>query len=301
MADRCVFVMGPARSGTTILAQLINGSDRAFLTTEGYYFLAQDCLDFRRWYNEQHRGFGNQVSKTSYAPNFGHRGETEWWKWLARASEHYELVGDKMAFSDAGRCLPNSIEFMDFFESRFFRSKYIFTFRDPVQSVLSSVGLWKKDPVAAVVGWASFVKLWADFIRVFPATVTLLLEQLDAGKVGEIGDFLGLDLTRSTRLLDPREQRQHQPQESECGEFISRVAPLLQMIFSEIKEAVSMDRILLQADQKRTHLDGWNYPPGKSSSEIAIATTPVGRAWNLADRLVSDLQEQGAGSSSLPS
>ena len=42
------------------------------------------------------------------------------------------------------------------------------------------------------------MKLWADCIRVFPSTMTVLLEELGASKVAEIGDFLGLDLSEST-------------------------------------------------------------------------------------------------------
>src|SRR5262249_37504071 len=100
IAHRCAFVIGPGRSGTTILAQIINGNDRAFLTTEANHFEAANCPDFRSWYNEKHVGFGNQICKMSYAPNFVQGGEQEWWKWLARAAEHFDLVGDKVAISD---------------------------------------------------------------------------------------------------------------------------------------------------------------------------------------------------------
>ena len=255
IANRCAFVMGPARSGTTILAQVINGNDRAFLTTEAFYFWAEKYPEFRSWYNEQHVCFGNQVSKISYAPNFGGQGEQEWWKWLARAAEHFDLVGDKLAFTNVQLEPLTATDFMAFHETRFFRSKYIFIFRDPVQSVLSAANLWNGDPVALALGWAQFTKLWADFIRVFPFTMTVLLEDMGTTKVAEIGDFLELDLSESARLLDPREQRRHQPDASKCGEFAGRVAPVLGMIFSEIKESVTMERVFLQADQKRVRVD----------------------------------------------
>jgi hypothetical protein len=293
IANRCAFVVGPARSGTTILAQVINGSDRAFLTTEAHYFWAEKHPDFRSWYNEQHLGFGNQVSKISYAPNFGHQGEHEWWKWLARAAEHFDLVGDKLAFTNVQLESMTSTDFMAFHETRFFSSKYIFIFRDPVQAVLSAASLWNGDPVALALGWAQFAKLWADFIRVFPFTMTVLLEDLGPTKVAEIGGFLEIDLSESARLLDAREQRRHEPDASRCGEFAGRIAPVLRMIFSEIKESVTMERVFLQADQKRVRVDQAGRLLGRSRPEIAVVTTPVGRAWNLAHQLISELQEEG--------
>ncbi len=292
IAGRCAFVLGPARSGTTILAQMINASSRAFITTEAFYCLAENHTDFRRWYNDQHRRFENQVSKTSYAPNFGYSGEHEWWKWLARAAEHFDVVGDKMAFADAHPQIIDPARLMEFFEARFFGSKFLFIFRDPVQSVLSAVDLWNRDPVALVLGWAHVVKLWADFIRIFPNTMTVLLEELDRSKIAAIGDFLDLDLSESAKLLDPREQRRHDPEQSGREEFTRRITPLLQMIFGEIKESITMERVFLQADQKRARLDEPRHLLGSGRPEIAVVSTPVGRAWNLAHRLMSDLEDE---------
>ena len=242
-------MLGPARSGTTILAQIVNANDKAFLTTEANFYLASAYPHFRDWYNDQHRAFDNQVSKSSYAPNFAYPGQEEWWHWLLGAAGYFELVGDKMAFSS--EYLFDSSQFMSFFESRFYNSKYIFTFRDPVQTILSAAALsWVKEPVAPMIAWASVVKMWADFIRVFPQTMTILHSELDESKIAEIGSFLGLDLSESARLLDDRERRVHKPEDFELGAFAARVAPLLQMIFSEIKATVEMKRVLLQSDQK---------------------------------------------------
>lgn len=216
IANRCAFVIGPARSGTTIVAQIVNAHYRAFLTTEANYYLAGSYPDFRDWYNSQHRTFGNQASKSTYAPNFGYPGQGEWWRWLGYAADYFDLVGDKMAFTDYHTNSDHKDELMDFFETRFFESKYVFIFRDPVQTLLSSASLWSKDPRSVISSWASVVKLWADFIRIFPCTMTVLLAELDAAKIAEIGAFLGLDLSGSARLLDQREQRLHQPEENEA-------------------------------------------------------------------------------------
>jgi hypothetical protein len=295
IADRCAFVIGPARSGTTILAQVINASERAFMTTEAFFHRAGGHPAFRDWYNAQHRMFGNQVCKSTYAPDFGAPGEVSWWGWLSGAAEHFDLVGDKLAFSHLNLDELDHHRIQGFYESRFFQSRYVFAFRDPVQSLLGCAALGFTEAPSLIRGWGTIVKLWADMTRVFPSTMTVLLEDLDAAKVAEIGAFLGLDLTESVRLLDPREQRRHRAQDVAWGEAVARISPLLNMIYGEIKDTVRMHRVLLQADQKRDRPDGSRRVPGSSSSEVAVVSTPVGRAWNLADQLVNGIARMQEG------
>lgn len=289
IADRCAFVIGPARSGTTILAQLINASDRAFLTTEALFHRASIFGPFRDWYNGQHRVFRNQICKSTYAPDFASPDCNSWWEWLTGASQHFDIVGDKLAFTHRHFDEMPARRIQEFYESRFFPSRYVFVFRNPVQSLLGSAVLGFDDARALIRGWGEIVMLWADMIRVFPSTMTVLLEELDAARVEEIGTFLGLDLSASARLLDAREQRSHRPRDVAWGEAVTRIAPLLNMIYGEIRETVAMDRVLLQADQKRDRPDGSPGIPGSSSSNIAVVSTPIGRAWNLADELVRGL------------
>ena len=280
-------MIGPARSGTTILAQLINASDRAFMTTEAFFHREGGPRAFRDRYNGQHLEYGNQVCKSSYAPNFAPGNRDAWWQWLTGAAGHYDLVGDKLAFTYHHFEETPPERTRDFYENRFFRSKYLFVFRDPVQALLGCSVLGMTDGLSLVRGWATMVKLWADMIRIFPSTMTVLLEDLNAAKVGEIGDFLGLDLAGSARLLDPREQRRHRSRDISWGEAVVRVGPLLQMIYGEMKDAIRMDRVMLQADQKREPMarpgDGRPNP----TLNVAMVSTPLGRAWNLADQLLT--------------
>jgi hypothetical protein len=292
IADRCAFVIGPARSGTTILAQLINANERAFMTTEACFYRGDDRRAFRDRYNEQHRTFGNQVCKSTYAPDFAGPGEDSWWEWLARAAGYFDLVGDKLAFTNRHFDEIDHGRIQDFYEKRFFTSRYIFVFRNPIQSLLGCSALGITDPPSLIRGWGTIVKLWADMIRVFPSTMTILLEELDAAKVAEMGAFLGIDLAGSVRLLDPREQRRHRPQDVAWGETVARVSPLLRMIYGEIKDTLRMERVLLQADQKCEQLAGFPQSPRGRSLNVALVSTPVGRAWNLADLLVSGFEER---------
>ena len=62
------------------------------------------------------------------------------------------------------------------------------------------------------------------------------------------------------------------------------------MIFGEIKESLTMRRVFLQSDQKRVRLDQGGHLLGRGRPEIEVVTTPVGRAWNLAHQLISELK-----------
>ena len=150
IADRCAFVVGPARSGTTILrrsSMAMTGLSSRLKRT----FRGPEAPGFSYVVQREAPWFRKPGIESLLWPNFGHRGELEWWKWLARAAEHFDLVGDKLAFANDQHLSLSFTELMAFFETRFFRSKYIFIFRDPVQSVLSSSRLWDGDPVA--VAW----------------------------------------------------------------------------------------------------------------------------------------------------
>jgi hypothetical protein len=102
-------------------------------------------------------------------------------------------------------------------------------------------------------------------------------------------------LSASARLLDAREQRRHEIDAGKYHEFAGRVAPVLQMLFGEIKESLTMERVFLQSDQKRARVDDAGILLGRSRPEIAVVTTPVGRAWNLAQQLINELQDAGSG------
>ena len=142
IAPQAIFIMGFARSSTTITSEIINSSPEVLLLGEANWYIPNSHPRFRDWYNAKHRQFGTQITKCSYAPDFIPRAEHSWWESIELAASFYQLVGDKMAFSSHHFQLTEPRQIQAFFEARFFTSRYIFMIRDPVQTMLSAAQLF---------------------------------------------------------------------------------------------------------------------------------------------------------------
>lgn len=189
--------------------------------------------------------FDNQVSKPTYAPDFIPGINHRYYDWLLAASDHYDLIGDKMAFSSIhfGYCAPNDI--MAFYEARFFASRYVFTLREPVQNLLSCLKLIGKDDAVSLrtlmVAWLDFIKFWADWIRTFPHTLTLA-GALDKQKVQQLLGFLSIESPDAWLLLDDEERRLH----LDAGRYedLALHADALSDIYQHALAAITDDTVL---------------------------------------------------------
>jgi hypothetical protein len=66
--ERGLFVIGAARSGTTILQNALNHSPAIFLFGEPNLHLETGEGNFAARYNEMHRSWSNQKTKSTYCP-----------------------------------------------------------------------------------------------------------------------------------------------------------------------------------------------------------------------------------------
>ena len=67
---KAVFIVGFARSSTTVTLQILNAAKNAFILGEANFYLPNAEARFRDWYNRMHIEFNNQITKSSYAPDF---------------------------------------------------------------------------------------------------------------------------------------------------------------------------------------------------------------------------------------
>jgi hypothetical protein len=279
LAEKCVFIVGFGRSKTTITLELLNCASNALILSEANFFLDDHGEKFSTWYNNQHRDFGNQRTKSSHAPAFLPDEPHTWWQWLASAAQFYDCIGDKIAFSDyhLGKAPPDT--FRPFYEARFLKSRYIFLLRNPVDVLLSGAKLMSiVDDVGMnrlCAAWLDFMELWADFVRVFPLTLTIICERFGEGTVEQLEAFTGLDLGDARLLISPANTRQHKL----TGKFptLARVKVQLEELYAEAVVAADENHVLWQAEQKRNA--SANDSRGEELGWIAMTSHPIGRLW----------------------
>ncbi|MHC4179760.1 MAG: hypothetical protein ACYSWU_19805, partial [Planctomycetota bacterium] len=120
-----VFIVGNARSGTTILFKCINLAKDVYLLGEGNLYANHGNPEFRSSYNETHEHLRNPRAKGFFLPEppVSLQGGMAYMAWLAR---HYRYVGDKLAFGVG--CtrdgVPHQDAFFEFQTRYFFLAKY---------------------------------------------------------------------------------------------------------------------------------------------------------------------------------
>ncbi len=279
IADRCLFIVGFARSNTTITLEMLNCADNALLLGEAGFFLQNHGPRFSDWYNDQHKRFLNQITKSSYAPDFIPNGPHEWWQWLDHASKFYDCIGEKIALSHYHLEESPPDNFRAFHEARFLSSRYIFMLRNPVDALLSSAKLMgistDGDMTVLCIAWLDYLQLWSDSIRVFPRTITLVVERFSEETVSDLEAFTGLDLGDARLLISPANRRVHKL----TGEFttVGCFRAELEAIYADAIEAVDENRALWQAEQKRTPTA--NDTAGNADRMVAMTSRPLGRLW----------------------
>jgi len=254
------------------------------------FYADNNNFRFVDWYNQQHVNFGNQASKATCIPDFLPDHNHTWWEWLLAASSYYQTLGDKMAFGAYHFDTVDPGRIRAFFEARFFDARYIFTVRDPITTMLSNarlVGITDNSEMKRyIIAWLKYIQLWADWVRVFPNTLTLIAEELDGLTINEIEGFIGLSLNGAEKLLDKEEQRNHIPRHAFPA--LSDVSDELRTIFDFVKQALRSDRVLWQADQKRDlRLQDTRQ---SETASIRLSPQPIGQAWAMSRSLFDRLQ-----------
>lgn len=182
--ERGLFIIGAARSGTTILQNALNDSRDIFLFGEPKFHHDPGTPDFAARYNAMHRSLGNQENKSTYCPAFS-PDDAPWHEYLAHCADLYRYVGCKIAINPQGAALDNR-QLFDFHSRHFYRSRYLFTFRNPVEVCISTRGL--AEYTGAVVasyeqalhGFLVVMALYLRMLRNLPWVTVLFHEEIGA-------------------------------------------------------------------------------------------------------------------------
>lgn len=157
-----LFILGHARSGTTIIADLLNSDDRVLLLYEAHMFESHWNPRFVSNFNLHHRQAAVFKAKGKFLPSRfdGKKPEAV----LQELGAHYDFIGEKVAIGPlSGLASQAATAVLDYYLSYHLDASYILTFRAPLDSLFSLQKIFPQVSLAYLLqGWLlSFIELAA--------------------------------------------------------------------------------------------------------------------------------------------
>jgi hypothetical protein len=251
LGDKGLFIVGNARSGTSILLDCFNLSPEIFLLGEANVFLHHRLADFAGWFNRQHVGFKNRRGKGTYLPP-PIAAESGGMAALGRMGAFHRYVGEKIAFGPHGTVQGQSYQeaFFAFHARYFYASKYFLILRVPAESIWSMAKLFPgKSPRECYECWVRSLKVQLDLLHTLPNVYMVLFEDLKAATFAMVNALLGTridvgagilrdDHKRSTLASDrlPAELSSYQSLNDQCT-----------AVYQDVRDAFSPETLTFKA------------------------------------------------------
>lgn len=196
-----LFVVGCARSGTTILARALNHSPEVMLLEEPNFSFNQHIEDFTAFFNGLHRSMGNARMKGTYvrppvAPESGPLAL------LLRLAQEHRLVGEKVAIGPHHYGANWENVFLEFHARYFYRSPHLLILRSPAETIWSMQKMFPDRQLDALFStWLRAISLSIDVYRVLHDARIVFFEDISAEWYSRIGKLLDLELQIPESML----------------------------------------------------------------------------------------------------
>ncbi len=258
LGDRAVFIIGFARSGTTILQNILNASADFFLFGEPNFHCDPGTHDFGARYNAMHRAWRNQPTKSSFCPPVI-LGDAAWWMYLTRLADMHRFVGAKIVINPTDGQTGIDALFV-FHCQNFYRARTIFAFRNPRSALFSIQGLSRlqgceEASVDLILGsYVRVIGLYIHMLRTQPHVCAVFHEEGPTAILDRVADFTGEATLRTFRpYYDSTRVRNY------CDARLSpiplRRLALVEDLYLELRKAVAEGPELVQLDQNDGHLE----------------------------------------------
>ncbi|HET6879803.1 MAG TPA: hypothetical protein VFI31_06600 [Pirellulales bacterium] len=185
-----LFILGAARSGTTILTRCLNRGREIMLLEEPSFYLNAHTTDFVGYFNELHASMGNRPMKGTYLapPLMPEPGPLAT---LLRLGRDYRFVGEKAAVGPHDYPPEWPRRYLDFQAKYFLRAKYVCIARTPVESIWSMHKLFPDRPIPRLIeAWLRALALSLDAYNVFPEARLVFFDHLNDRMIERLGDWL---------------------------------------------------------------------------------------------------------------
>jgi hypothetical protein len=282
-AERGLFIIGAARSGTTILQNALNDSPEIYLLGEPELHKDPGAPGFAARFNAGHRYWRNQETKSSFCPPIlAH--DPSWQDYICQFARYHKWVGAKVVINPIRR--PDALDQLFAFHCQsFYLSRYIFTFRDPLATILSTRDLQelligRTDGLPAIMrSYVDTVQLFIRMLRTLPHVRAVCHEDVDRGTFDRLEDWLGVRLTDAhlyydnTRVLSYNEAGLDQVT---CGHVA-----MIRTLYDQLRQELRIGFAIPQLDQNNNHLKPSHF-------------TPLGRLSRQADEVAASLAAPSA-------
>lgn len=272
LATQGLFIIGAARTGTTILQNALNDSDDIFLLGEPRFHCDAGHADFAARYNSMHRAWGNQENKSSHCPSLFET-DAPWWTYLAALAGHYRHVGAKSVINPT-HATAECRQWFDFQCRHFYAAHYIFTFRNPLDVLMSTRGLAQLNGghvashAEVLHGFFLVVQLYFRALRNLPHVHVIFHEAVGADVFDALGKALDSRLDHAIDYYDRRKIR-HYSLDDLPPVHRTRMIEAMTLYDDFRREALAGFR-LIQIEQNDGHLDPGHFTAlGRLSWRVA--------------------------------
>lgn len=262
LAARCLFIMGAARTGTTVLQNALNDAPEVFLLGEpDLYGDAEPGFRFR--YNAMHRSWGNQETKSTYLPAFTSE-DGGWRDHLAAAARHHRWVGAKLVINPV-RAEDDLQRRFDLHTRDFYAASYIFTFRHPLAAALSTRDLQvltrgDSDGLRLILrNYVEVVSLYIRSLRLLPHVTAVFHEGVDAALFSALSARLRVPLPNASSYYDARRVRTYEPYSVDTA--LQDVLATISQLYVDLRAAAAAGYDRPQLEQNDRHLSPDHYLP----------------------------------------
>jgi hypothetical protein len=240
-----LFIVGSARSGTSILCDCLNLSPEIFLLGEANLYINHDLENFVVFFNNQHIQFKNRKSKGTFVP-LARESEKGAFNFLQRMKKNFRFVGEKIAFGPQGKINNLSIQevFFDFHSRYFYFSNYILILRRPTEVVLSMSKMFPEVSINSLFDcWLRTIQVQIDVFQSFPNAYVIFFQDLSNEAIINLCSLIGLNIHIPTGML--REENKHSlVADNQMPDELSNHSQICldcERIYKQLKDAFSIE------------------------------------------------------------
>ncbi len=237
--EQGLFVIGSARSGTTLLSETLNLSPQVFLLEEAFLYRDAKEPHFCSFFNRRHEEYGNPLFKGCYAPYFQGKDHTAW-ELLDQLAQRYRYVGEKVAM---GPWVDWDEALLEFQAANFYRSQYVLTFRRPAEVVWSMVRKFPENPPSHhLFCCLRAFQVGVNFLAVFPRTYVVFHDRFTKSYLEGLCKVLGVEVILPEQMVAPPGQLPSSLAEGKLPSPLQPLEELLQQattIYHRLQELVN--------------------------------------------------------------